>query len=70
MVLSRCACALVVLAVGLAVVASAQTSEKTFPTVTEINLVLTQTERAIEQYAPDRHGSGSRGQEWCRYHRS
>jgi len=52
MVLSRCASALVVLTVGFAVVASAQTAEKTFPTVAEINLVLTQTERAIEQYKP------------------
>ena len=31
--------------------AKAQT-EKTFPTDTEINLVLTQTERAIQQYSP------------------
>ncbi len=52
MVLSRCASTLVVLTVGLAVVASAQTADKTFPTVAEINLVLTQTERAIEQYKP------------------
>jgi hypothetical protein len=49
--LSRCASALAVLTVGLAVVAKAQT-EKTFPTDTEINLVLTQADRAVQQYKP------------------
>lgn len=48
--LSCCACALVVLA-GLASAANAQT-EKTFPTDGEIGLVLTQAERAIQQYKP------------------
>lgn len=51
MVLSRCASTLVVLTVGFALVANAQT-EKTFPTDAEISLVLTQTERAIQQYKP------------------
>jgi len=51
MVQFRCASTLVVLAVGFAVVANAQ-AEKTFPTDAEINLVLTQTERAIQQYKP------------------
>jgi hypothetical protein len=51
MVLFRCASTLVVLAVGFAVLTNAQT-EKTFPTDAEINLVLTQTERAIQQYKP------------------
>jgi hypothetical protein len=47
----RCASTVLVLGVGFAVVAKAQT-EKTFPADTEINLVLTQTERAIQQYKP------------------
>lgn len=51
MVLSRCAGSLVFLAVSVSVVANAQT-EKTFPTNSEIGLVLTQTERAVEQYKP------------------
>jgi hypothetical protein len=52
MVLSCRACTLVVLTgFGFAAVANAQT-EKTFPTDAEINLVLTQTERAIQQYKP------------------
>jgi len=48
--LSRCASALVLLA-SFAVAANGQT-EKTFPTDDEINLLLTQTERAIQQYKP------------------
>ena len=51
MVQFRCTSTLVVLTVGFAVAANAQT-EKTFPTDAEINLVLTQTERAIQQYKP------------------
>ncbi|MFZ0963454.1 MAG: hypothetical protein WAO35_21545 [Terriglobia bacterium] len=51
MALFRCTPALVLLSIGFAVVANAQT-EKTFPTDDEINLVLTQTERAIQQYKP------------------
>jgi hypothetical protein len=51
MALFRCAPALVLLTISSAVVADAQT-EKTFPTDDEINLVLTQTERAIQQYKP------------------
>ncbi len=51
MVLFRCAPALVILTVGFALVANAQ-NEKTFPTDAEINLVLTQTERAMQQYKP------------------
>jgi len=51
MVQLRCASTVLVLSVGFGVVAKAQT-EKTFPTDTEINLVLTQTERAIQQYKP------------------
>jgi hypothetical protein len=51
MVLLRCAPTFVVLAVGFAVTANAQT-EKTSPTDTEINLVLTQTEPAMQQYKP------------------
>jgi hypothetical protein len=51
MVQLRCASTVLVLSVGFAVLAKAQT-EKTFPTDTEINLVLTQTERAIQQYKP------------------
>ena len=42
---------ILVLSIGFAVVAKAQT-EKDFPTDTDINLVLTQTERAIQQYKP------------------
>lgn len=49
MVLSRFAS--VLLTIGFAVAANAQT-EKTFPNNDEINLVLTQTERAIQQYKP------------------
>jgi 7-keto-8-aminopelargonate synthetase-like enzyme len=48
MALFRCASAFVFLTISFA---SAQT-EKTFPTDDEINLVLTQTERAIQQYKP------------------
>jgi hypothetical protein len=51
MVLSRCASTLGVLTVGFALVANAQTG-KTFPTDAEISLILTQTERAIQQYKP------------------
>lgn len=51
MPLFRPACALVLFTVGFAHVANAQT-EKHFPTNDEINLVLTQTERAIQQYKP------------------
>ncbi len=51
MVLFRCAFALLLVTTGSAVVAGAQTA-KTFPTDDEINLVLTQTERAIQQYKP------------------
>ena len=49
MLLLRCASASIVLIVSFAVAVNAQT-EKTFPTDDEINLVLTQTERAIQQY--------------------
>jgi hypothetical protein len=49
--LLRCTSALVLLTIGFTGVANAQT-EKTFPTDDEINLVLTQTERAIQQYKP------------------
>jgi hypothetical protein len=49
--LSRCTSALILLAIGFSVTANAQT-KKTFPTDDEINLVLTQTERAIQQYKP------------------
>jgi hypothetical protein len=45
-----CACTLAIMA-GFAAVGNAQT-EKAFPTDAEINLVLTQTERAIQQYKP------------------
>jgi len=51
MVLFRRACALVLLTTGFVVVANSQTA-KTFPTDDEISLVLTQTERAIQQYKP------------------
>jgi hypothetical protein len=51
MVLLRCATTAIVLSVGFVIMASAQT-EKTFPTDTEVNLVLTQAERAIQQYKP------------------
>ena len=50
MPLFRCTFAFLLLS-SFAVAANAQT-EKTFPTEDEINLVLTQTERAIEQYKP------------------
>ncbi len=43
--------ALALLAIGFATVGKAQTG-KTFPTDDEINLVLTQTERSIQQYKP------------------
>jgi hypothetical protein len=48
MALFRCASVLVLLTVSSA---SAQT-DKSFPTDDEVNLVLTQTERAIQQYKP------------------
>jgi len=51
MSLLRYTSALVLLTIGFANTAYAQT-EKTFPTDDEINLVLTQTERAIQQYKP------------------
>jgi hypothetical protein len=44
-------CALVLLAAGFVAAANAQT-DKPFPTDDEINLLLTQTERAIQQYKP------------------
>ena len=47
MSLFRCASVLVLLTISLVVVANAQ-NEKTFPTDDEINLVLTQTERAVQ----------------------
>ncbi len=47
----RVASALLILTNILAVAASAQT-EQTYPTDDEINLVLTQTERAMQQYEP------------------
>ena len=49
--LLRCTSALVFLTIGFADAAYAQT-EKTFPTDDEINLVLTQTDRAMQQYKP------------------
>lgn len=49
MVLVRSACALVLLVVGLALTGRAQ-DEKPFPTDDEINLLLTQSDRAIQQY--------------------
>lgn len=51
MPLFRCASALVLLTISFAIMANAQTG-KTFPTDDEINLVLTQTARAIQQYKP------------------
>lgn len=51
MSLSRCASAIVFLTIAFTVAASAQTN-KTFPTDDEINLVLNQTERAMQQYKP------------------
>jgi len=51
MVLFRCTTTLVFLTIGIAGVATAQ-NKKTFPTDDEINLLLTQTERAIQQYKP------------------
>lgn len=47
----RCASTLFVLTFSFAFAASAQT-EKAFPTNDEINLVLAQTERAMQQYKP------------------
>ena len=44
-------CVLVLLTAGFITVAQAQT-EKPFPTDDEINLLLTQTERAIQEYKP------------------
>src|SRR5258706_11046189 len=46
-----CASALALLTISFVVAANAQ-NEKTFPTDDEINLVLTQTERAVQQYKP------------------
>jgi hypothetical protein len=51
MSLVRCVPIFVLLTIGLAVSANAQT-EKTFPNNDEITLVLTQTERALQQYKP------------------
>jgi hypothetical protein len=51
MIRFRCASAIALLTFGCAVTVNAQT-EKHFPTNDEINLVLTQTERAIQQYKP------------------
>lgn len=50
MFLSCCTCTFVVLT-GLAALAHGQTGNS-FPTDDEINLLLTQTERALEQYKP------------------
>jgi hypothetical protein len=47
----QCVSALVLLTISFAGVANAQ-NEKAFPTADEINLVLAQTERAIQQYRP------------------
>lgn len=47
----RYACALVFLTVGFSVATHAQ-ADKQFPTDEEINLMLTQTERAVQQYKP------------------
>jgi hypothetical protein len=52
MVPFRRAPTLVLLTVGVVVVVANAQTEKTFPTDDEINLVLTQTERAIQQYKP------------------
>jgi hypothetical protein len=49
MQLFRSGCALVLFFVGFAAVAHGQ-GQKTFPTDDEINLLLTQTDRALEQY--------------------
>jgi hypothetical protein len=49
--MASCRFAFVLLTIGFAVAANAQT-EKTFPTNDEITLVLTQTQRAIQQYKP------------------
>jgi hypothetical protein len=49
MSLFRSACLLVLLTFGFSVVTAAQ-ADKPFPTDEEINLVLTQTERAMQQY--------------------
>jgi hypothetical protein len=49
MQLFRSGCALVLFIVGFAVVGHTQ-DEKTFPTDDEINLLLTQTDRAVQQY--------------------
>lgn len=49
--LFRCASALALLTMSFAVVANAQ-AMKSFPSDEEINLVLTQTERAMQQYKP------------------
>ncbi len=46
-----CVSALVLLNIGSVFMANAQTG-KTFPTGDEINLVITQTERAMQQYKP------------------
>jgi hypothetical protein len=51
MPLLRCAAVLVLLIFSYAVIGKAQ-NEKPFPTNDEINLLLTQTERAIQQYKP------------------
>jgi hypothetical protein len=51
MVLLRYICVSVLFAVGMPFAASAETA-KTFPTDSEINLVLTQTDRAVQQYKP------------------
>ncbi len=51
MPLFRCASALVLLTICFSVMSNAQI-KKTFPTDDEVNLVLTQTERSIQQYKP------------------
>lgn len=50
MPLFRC-CAFVLLTIGFAAAGNAQ-ADKSFPTDDEINLLLTQTERAMQQYKP------------------
>ena len=51
MALLRCACAPDLLTVSFVAVANAQT-DKTFPAADEINLVVTQVERAVQRYKP------------------
>ena len=68
--MASCRFAFVLLTIGFAVAANAQT-EKTFPTNDEITLVLTQTQRAIQQYKPlIEPRRGSVGQQCYRCRRS